>query len=69
MNHKVGDYVRICVRSHPHYGRVGTIVAPATGSPASVGLDWEVNLEDGGIGETECFAADNEVQEWPNAAR
>lgn len=60
--------MRICARSHPHYGRLGTIEEKAQGGPRSVGLDWLVNLEGGGIGETGCYVSDDEVQVWPNAA-
>lgn len=68
MIHKVGDYVRIKDREHPHYGSLGTVETEATGGPYSLGLDWLINLEGGSLTGA-CYVDDDEIEVWPNAAQ
>lgn len=57
----VGDRVGIIGARHPHRGESGTITAPATGGPASVGLDWQVKLDRSPYADG-CFVAEDEIR-------
>lgn len=62
LSYSVGDRVAITAPRHPHRGESGKIVAPATRGPASVGLDWQVRLEDCPHGVESCFVAEHELR-------